>query len=172
VRRLIAHRQVWWLRLFVVAVVAVAVLPVPRPVDLLTMAVPFGLFLVRPPRSAREPVDVAAPVRGRWVAVNSPGSKVPSHGVRAYGQTYAVDLVHPSADRGRRLGWALRTRAPDEYPAFGEPVVAMAPGTVVGATDRQRDHRARNTWPAFARMMTLEAFLRELAGASYVLGGR
>ncbi len=64
----------------------------------------------------------------------------------------------------------MRTRGPDEFPAFGKPVVAMSPGTVVSAADRQRDHRARNTWPAFVWMMTVEAFLRELAGAPYVLG--
>lgn len=51
-------------------------------------------------------VELRAPVRGRWVAVNSPAGKVPSHGVHAYGQTYAVDLVHaPQGDWSLDLGW-------------------------------------------------------------------
>jgi Peptidase family M23 len=32
----------------------------------------------------RPPVEVAAPVAGRWTAVNSPADKVPSHGLHAY----------------------------------------------------------------------------------------
>jgi hypothetical protein len=42
----------------------------------------------------RPPIEVDAPVAGRWLAVNSPANRVPSHGLHAYGQTYAVDLVH------------------------------------------------------------------------------
>src|SRR5215468_10560838 len=39
------------------------------------------------------PLVVAAPVRGRWQAFNSPATKIPSHGTNFLGQTYAVDLV-------------------------------------------------------------------------------
>lgn len=41
----------------------------------------------------REPTAVHSPVQGRWIAVNSPADKVPSHGVHSAGQTYAIDLV-------------------------------------------------------------------------------
>jgi Peptidase family M23 len=37
------------------------------------------------------------PVSGRWLAYNSPGDRVPSHHLHAYGQTYAIDLVHDPA---------------------------------------------------------------------------
>ena len=47
------------------------------------------------------PVSVAAPVRGSWLALNSPTSRVPSHGVQAWAQTYAVDLVYDPADGSR-----------------------------------------------------------------------
>ncbi|MGH3993195.1 MAG: hypothetical protein ACRDSN_12125, partial [Pseudonocardiaceae bacterium] len=47
------------------------------------------------------PVRVQLPVTGRWVALNSPANRVPSHGVHAYGQTYALDLVHEPPDRPR-----------------------------------------------------------------------
>ena len=49
----------------------------------------------------RPPVEVAAPVAGRWTAVNSPADKVPSHGLHAYDQTYAIDLVHEPGDGSR-----------------------------------------------------------------------
>ena len=144
-RRSIARLQTWWLRLFVLAV-------------------------VRAPRSDSPPVDLAPPVRGRWVALNSPGSAVPSHGVKAYGQMYAVDLLQPSPDAATSIGWSPRTRRPQSYACFGEPVFAMAAGTVIRVTDSQRDHRSRDTWPALIWMMTVEAFLRELAGVGRVLG--
>ncbi len=54
----------------------------------------------------REPTCRIAkpPVVGRWAPVNSPGTRVPSHGLHAWGQTYAIDLVHaPSAITGRNL---------------------------------------------------------------------
>jgi hypothetical protein len=34
----------------------------------------------------REPIPVRSPVEGRWIAVNSPADKVPSHGVHSAGQ--------------------------------------------------------------------------------------
>lgn len=36
---------------------------------------------------------VQPPVRGRWVALNSPASRVPSHGTDRYGQRYAIDFA-------------------------------------------------------------------------------
>jgi hypothetical protein len=48
----------------------------------------------RPGTAGCAPAEVWPPVRGRWQAVNSPADRVPSHGVHAYGQTYAIDLVY------------------------------------------------------------------------------
>ncbi|BAL89562.1 putative M23-family peptidase [Actinoplanes missouriensis 431] len=169
-KRAIARWQTWWLRLFVLLVLALLVVPIPKPFDIAMMAAAFGLFLIRPPQSTRPAVELAPPIRGHWVALNSPGNAVPSHGVKAYGQMYAVDLLQPSADAATSIGWSIRTRAPETYPCFGEPVQAMAAGTVVRAADRQRDHRSRDTWPTLIWMMTVEAFARELAGASRILG--
>jgi murein DD-endopeptidase MepM/ murein hydrolase activator NlpD len=83
---------------------------------------------------------------------------------------YAVDLLQPSQDGVVSVGGALRARRPETYPSFGEPVLAMAPGTVVRVSDTQRDHGARNTWPLLLWMLTVEGFLRELAGAPHILG--
>ncbi|UFU05563.1 M23 family metallopeptidase [Ruania halotolerans] len=169
-RRAIARWQTWWARLFVLMILTCVVLDVPRPWDLVLIIAPFLLFLVRPPACDRGPVRLAPPVRGRWVALNSPGSAVPSHGVKAYGQMYAVDLLHPSPAASVSIGWGLRARRPESYSCFGEPVFAMAPGTVVQVRDAQRDHGARNTWPLLVFMMTVEGFWRELTGVPRILG--
>ncbi|MDY7091012.1 MAG: M23 family metallopeptidase [Actinomycetota bacterium] len=169
-KRAVASAQTWWVRLFVLAVVVSTVVAVPRAFELGLIAALFALSLVRPPRADRSPTDLAPPVRGRWAVLNSPGTAVPSHGVKAYGQMYAVDILRPSPDAATSIGWSPRTRRPGSYPSFGEPVRAMAVGTVVRATHWQRDHRSRDTWPALLWMMTVEAFARELGGASFILG--
>lgn len=117
------------------------------------------------------PVEVAAPVRGRWVALNSPGTKVPSHGTRLYGQTYAIDILHPRPeDSSFGYGWGPGMRRPDEFATFGEPIYAVADGTVVKAVDRSRDHRSRESYPALLYLFVLEAFVRMLGGARFVAG--
>jgi hypothetical protein len=47
-----------------------------------------------PYRPLIPPRTVASPIRGPWVPVNSPDTKVPSHGTHSTGQTFAVDLVY------------------------------------------------------------------------------
>ena len=105
------------------------------------------------------------PVRGRWVAVNSPATRVPSHGLHAYGQTYAVDLVHvPAGEWSPQLGWGgPHTRPPEAYPGFGQPVLAPADGVVVAACSTRSDHGARTSWPGVG-LMVLEGFVLELTG--------
>jgi oligopeptide/dipeptide ABC transporter ATP-binding protein len=49
----------------------------------------------------REPVPVQVPVTGRWLAFNSSGERVPSHGVQSYGQSHAIDLIYDPADDSR-----------------------------------------------------------------------
>jgi hypothetical protein len=117
-----------------------------------------------------EPIAVRAPVCGRWSAVNSPADRVPSHGLHAYGQTYAIDLLHvPGGTYRLRLGWSPATRSPSEFPSFGQPVVAPADGTVVRVHDRARDHRSRSSWPGML-LWFVEGTLRELGGPGRLLG--
>lgn len=169
-KRAVARWQTWWTRLFVLAVLVAVLLPVPSAWGLGVAAVFFVLSQVRPPATAHEPVELDAPLRGRWVVVNGPGTAVPSHGVKAYGQAYAVDVLQPAPDAPTSVGWGLRPRRPQTYPSFGHPVHAMAAGTVVRARDSQRDHGARDTWPLIVWMMTIEGFLRDLAGVGRILG--
>lgn len=120
--------------------------------------------------AAREPVAVASPVRGRWLALNSPASRIPSHGVHGLGQTYAIDLVHETADAARpAFGEGSGMRDPSEYPAFGQPVCSMIDGVVVRASDWRRDHRSRTSAGALLYLM-IEGVIRSLGGPGFVVG--
>ena len=93
--------------------------------------------------------------------MNSPASKVPSHGVRAYGQAYAIDIVaDPVAEPRPEFGGAMM-RLPSAYPAFGEPVFAMVDGEVVRASGWRRDHRARSNGWGIVYMM-IEGMIRRM----------
>lgn len=117
-----------------------------------------------------EPVAVESPVRGRWLAMNSPASRVPSHGIRMYGQAHAIDLVY-EPDRTSRpvFGTGSAMRPNDDYPAFGQPVFAMVDGVVVKASDWRRDHRARSTMLGVLYLM-IEGMIREFGGPGFIVG--
>jgi hypothetical protein len=117
-----------------------------------------------------DPIRVRPPIVGRWAAVNSPGSKVPSHGLHAWGQTYAVDLLHvPRGEYEPTYGWSDGFRPPEDFPSFGQPVLAPGDGVVVNVDDRQEDHASRTSWPALAWFF-LEGLAREAMGARGILG--
>lgn len=119
----------------------------------------------------RAPRVVAAPVGGRWLAMNSPATKVPSHGIRAYGQAYAVDLVaEPEGVERPVFGSGGPWRRSNEYPAFGEPVLAMIDGVVVTASDWRRDHHARSTMLSVLYLSFIEGPVRELGGPGFIVG--
>lgn len=115
--------------------------------------------------------EVPPPVRGRWLALNSPATKVPSHGVRAYGQAYAIDLCHEPRDRERPTFGGPAFRDAAAYPAFGQPVHAMVDGVVVRASGWRRDHRARSNMLGVA-LMTVEGIVREIGGPGWILGNQ
>lgn len=171
-KRRIARQQRWWTRLFFASLIVAFLADLPVWIDLPVTALCLALSLVRAPRQDdHPPVEVASPVTGRWAALNSPADKVPSHGIRAYGQAFAIDIAHPRPKgAAASLGWGLRQRPPTAYSSFGQPVYAVRGGTVVTVTDGQRDHLARNTWPGIAYLMAVEGLARELAGAPRVIG--
>ncbi|WP_329020942.1 M23 family metallopeptidase [Streptomyces sp. NBC_00690] len=133
-------------------------------------------------------VEVAAPVTGRWLALNSPADKVPSHGTHAYGQTYAIDIVAEGPDPAIKAAdpaiearpttrpeftwfWPLLRRN-SAFPAFGAPLLAVADATVVAVRDRQRDHHSRTSLPMLVYLMLIEAFFRDVFGPSRIIGNR
>lgn len=144
-----------------IGVLTVAVLVVVMCV-LLTLLMP--RCLAQPPARVIHP-----PVQGRWLGLNSPASKVPSHGVRVYGQAYAIDLVYDPRATPRPTFGGPMMRTTREYPAFGQPVFAMVTGTVVRASDWRRDHRARSNWFGLLYLMA-EGAIREIGGPGFVVG--
>ncbi|GAB2909226.1 M23 family metallopeptidase [Streptomyces mayteni] len=116
------------------------------------------------------PVEVAPPVVGGWRALNSPADKVPSHGTSAYGQSHAIDITAAPEDRpGPAFGWWPPARPNRDFPAFEQPLFAVADATVVHATDRHRDHLSRNSYPALLYLF-VEGLFRDTAGAGRVVG--
>lgn len=154
------------------AAVVVGLLPgVPYALAGPFVLVFFALCLVRPPKQdEREPVAIASPLRGRWTVVHSPASSVPSHGVRGYAQSHAVDIIRPRPEGTEPtypvLGGFER---PETFSSFGEPIHAVGDGLVVGVVDSMRDHLSRTSWLAFAYMMVVDG-LRDLGGARAVVG--
>lgn len=124
---------------------------------------------VRPPE---HPVTVVEPpVDGPWRALNSPATTVPSHGTNGLGQTYAIDLVAEPPGRPRpAFGSGGQWRPVTDYPAFGLPVRSPVDGVVVRVHDRRRDHRARSGWLSVLYLLVVEGFVRQLAGARWLLG--
>jgi hypothetical protein len=95
------------------------------------------------------PVEIALPFVGRWLAMNSPARRVPSHGVDLLGQRYAIDFVGVD-DRHRdavRSDWRtlLHTEPPERFYSFGRPILAPADGVVVAVHDGEPDHEARRS---------------------------
>ncbi|MGC0250289.1 M23 family metallopeptidase [Pseudactinotalea sp. Z1748] len=183
--RLISAQRPVWAGLLLAAFIAVGLIvlntfipeqPLPlRPRHALFVSgsiVVLLLLIGTAPRAAPgAPAELLAPVRGQWVAMNSPGQHLPSHGTRTRGQYCAVDLCRPARDSTPALvRGGLRGARPEEYPSFGEPVHAMAPGVVVRSLGSGRDHRARSTWPGLVYLATVEAMAREIGGTGAVLG--
>lgn len=99
------------------------------------------------------PSIVDFPLRGEgWVAVTTPATRVPSHGVDILGQRYAYDILKLDRNTGRyhAAGWlrtlvfGVQTR---ECFAWGAPVHSPVDGTVVRAfgavQERERVHPIR-----------------------------
>ncbi len=176
--------RVCWIAFFVLVVISLLPRP-PFPYWLAWVpaaaAVALGLTAGRKGRAAvADPppaVEVEPPVTGRWTALNSPADKVPSHGVHAYGQTYAIDIVaepepgaEPVLSRPKfRALWPVARRN-RHFPAFGAPLLAVADGTVVHASHGSRDHLSRNSLPALVYLTLIEASVRDMRGAGAIVG--
>ncbi|WP_141582290.1 M23 family metallopeptidase [Actinomadura sp. WMMA1423] len=130
------------------------------------------LFFVPGGAPGRGPVVLRSPVEGRWVPVNSPADKVPSHGTHELGQSYAIDLVHvPEGEWRATRRWPLAAR-PDTFPSFGRDILAPADGVVVQASGWQRDHWSRNSLPGVAYLLVEGVVFRQLLSLLTLSAGR
>lgn len=150
-------------------VAGLAGLPLGGPAGVVVLALSLAADRIAPPPA---PVTVVVPpVRGPWRALDSPATRVPSHGTHGLGQTHAIDLVLDPSDGSRpAFGSGPQWRAATEYPALGRPVHSPVSGTVVRAHDRRRDHRARSGRLSLAYLLVVEGFVRQVAGSRWLLG--
>ncbi|THC47190.1 M23 family metallopeptidase [Streptomyces sp. A1499] len=140
-------------------------------------AIAVGLLLSRSARRRTEaeppaPVEVEAPVTGRWSALNSPADKVPSHGTHGLGQTYAIDITAEPEEGARPAPvwfWPV-ARHGAAYPAFGAPLLAVADATVVHAEDGQRDHLSRSSLLGVLYFWLVEGVGRSIGGTRRIVG--
>jgi len=96
-----------------------------------------------------EPIELALPFSGRWLAQNSPARRVPSHGTDLLGERFAIDFVGVDS-RGRTADirdWhtVIGTEPPTRFFSFGRPILSPVDGTVVDAHDGEIDHEARRS---------------------------
>ncbi|MFC9946745.1 M23 family metallopeptidase [Streptomyces pratensis] len=175
---MILYRCCWlaFVVLVLVDVIAEPLIPFGLVFVPAAAAILIGLLVGRRSRADlakdRPAVEVEPPVTGRWTALNSPAGKVPSHGTHGYGQSYAIDIVAEPEEGSRppfRPLWPV-ARPNSDFPAFGAPLVAVADATVVHASDGMRDHLSRNSGPALAYLMLVEASVRDMAGAHRIFG--
>jgi murein DD-endopeptidase MepM/ murein hydrolase activator NlpD len=88
------------------------------------------------------PVIVDFPLRGEWIAPNTPGTRIPSHGTDQLGQTYAFDFlgVEPNGT-GKQfypvslIHYILLGVPLNKCYGWGRPIYAATAGTVVQAQD-------------------------------------
>lgn len=89
-----------------------------------------------------EPVVVDFPLRGEWIAPNTPGTKIPSHGTDLLGERYAYDFVGIDWSTGSRRFYrpgplrylVLGVRLQDCF-GWGRPIYSAASGIVIRAED-------------------------------------
>src|SRR5699024_263271 len=118
---------------------------------------------------SKSAIVLDSPVGGRWVAVNSPQSRVPSHGLHVYGQTYAIDFIFDPESPARPVFRGEAMRPVTDYPVVGVPVYSVADGTVAKAIANQRMHRARSSFAGLSYIST-EVMTRELGAPKRIVG--
>lgn len=105
--------------------------------------------------SSSTPVIVDFPLRGAWIAPNTPGTRIPSHGTDAFGERYAYDFVGIDPQRRDRrfyrasvLRYLLLGVPLQACFGWGRPIFSATDGVVLQAEDGwpERDpvHPARD----------------------------
>ena len=89
-----------------------------------------------------EPIIIEFPLRGEWLAPNTPGTKIPSHGTDRLGTRYAYDFIQVDwkrrgwpAYRGNLLQYFLFGLTLSDYYCYGQNIYAPCDGVVVQAED-------------------------------------
>lgn len=87
-------------------------------------------------------ISIDLPLRGVWKTPNTPGKKIPSHGIDEYGETYAYDFVGVDANRKidkfykvSVLSYLLKGVPLDKCFGWGSNVYAPFEGDIVKIED-------------------------------------
>lgn len=76
-------------------------------------------------------LDLTYPFAGRWLARNSPATRVPSHGTTQFASAFAIDFVGVD-DAGRSAPFTatslVRPEPPTRFVGFGRPVLRRPRG--------------------------------------------
>lgn len=90
----------------------------------------------------RGPVIMGFPLRGEWLAPNTPGTKVPSHGTNQLGTRYAYDFIQVDWERKGRPAYRVSFKeyllhgVPlNGYYCWGQDIYAPCGGMVAAAED-------------------------------------
>ncbi len=104
----------------------------------------------------RNPIIVEFPLRGEWLAPNTPGARIPSHGSNRLGTRYAYDFIQVDWERkglpAYRVSFAqyLICGVPlNEYYCFGEAIYAPCDGFVIQAKDGYTERTRTKLWSDF-----------------------
>lgn len=89
-----------------------------------------------------QPVVLQIPVRGFFICPNTPGSKVPSHGINQYGVEYAIDFVMVAGGAGSPkpyassvLAYLIKGLPLSDFYGWGMEVYSPVQGVVAQAAD-------------------------------------
>lgn len=127
-------------------------------------------------------IVVDAPLRGDWVAIQTPAERVPSHGTDYLGQRYAFDFVRFDSRRDmpyHRGLWRhlLAAQPAESFLCWDQPVHSVFDGVVASVRDRWPDRRRVNLIVAllsgiFAGTDLDGDDIRPLAGNYVIVEGR
>ena len=98
------------------------------------------------------------PLRGEWMAPNTPGSAIPSHGTNALGSRYAYDFIKVDWNRNglpaykaSLLRYLIFGLPISQYYCWGEKVYAPCDGRVVLVKDGIEERSRTNVWGDMVR---------------------
>jgi len=99
----------------------------------------------------KDPIIVGFPLRGEWLAPNTPGTKIPSHGTNQLGTRYAYDFIQVDwnrcglpAYRGSLAQYLLHGMPLKEYYCWGQDVYSPCDGTIIQAQDGYEERERTN----------------------------
>jgi hypothetical protein len=89
-----------------------------------------------------KPICIDFPLRGVWISPNTPGKKIPSHGIDKYGETYAYDFVGVSQSEKidkfyhvSALSYFINGVPLDQCYGWGSEIYAPFDGKIVKVED-------------------------------------